>query len=163
MSAKGYADFSADESFSRNRRGSVVAEAISGLNDIWMQDAVEQGGDGGARWPFCQIKVEEAEIALVDAAESVLRGAVHGIPPAHLIACAEVYHFSGKHGGVRSATLQRLVQECVRRLSNFSSDELWRLYKVTRADGVHDLFFERARWRHFPRNLRKQIYVYPER
>jgi len=164
MSAKGYADFSADESFSRNRRGSVVAEAISGLNDIWMQEAVEQGGDDGVTWPFCEIKVEEAEIALVDAAESVLRGAVHGIPPAHLIACAEVYHFSGKHGGVRSATLQRLVQECVRRLSNFSSDELLRLYKVTRADGVHDPFFERARWRHFPKLLRRQMrHVYPER
>lgn len=164
MSAKGYADFSADESFSRNRRGSVVAEAISGLNDIWMQEAVEQGGDDGDTWPFCEMEVEEAEIALVDAAESVLRGAVHGIPPAHLIACAEVYHFSGKHGGVRSATLQRLVQECVRRLSNFSSDELLRLYKVTRADGVHDPFFERARWRHFPKLLRRQMRdVYPER
>ena len=28
----------------------------------------------------------------MDAAESVLRDAVDGIPPAHLFACAEVYH-----------------------------------------------------------------------
>ena len=41
---------------------------------------------------FVREKAEEAEKALVDAGESVLRDAVDGIPTTHLFACAEAYH-----------------------------------------------------------------------
>ena len=68
----------------------LESRRVSGLNDIWIEETGEQGGDDGAKWPFWWIKAEEAEKALVDAAESVLRDTVDGVPPAHLFACAEV-------------------------------------------------------------------------
>ena len=64
----------------------------------------------------------------MDAAESVLRDAVDGIPPAHLFACAEAYHVETlrlclqrtQHQHLSLITL-RLCLQCTLHLSFSSS------------------------------------------
>lgn len=112
----------------------------------------------------------QVELELAAAAAPVLRGAVQGLSPRQLVACVELYAVLGggvgREGGSNGSvaqpaaerdTVRDLVQEAVRRLSNFSAEELLRLWDAALLAGVSDPYLERARRRRFPKALRKQL------
>jgi len=146
-----FGPFDASELYSRNRRGTLVADAVEGLLGLWRQDREHRR--------IAEINLVEAE--LLAAAAAVLRSAAQGLTSTQLAACAMAYATLFKSGGdtagVVPSTMQSIVQEAVRKLSNFAVADLRRLHEAASAVGTSDPYFERAQRRRFPRALRKEL------
>lgn len=152
-SGGGYAPFNASDTFSRNSRGSLMADSLGGLNALWRRDA-----EGSAE----RVGAEEA---VVELAAPVIRSTLHGLTPGQLASCAEVYVLHSKSAGSSGAsveTIRAIVREGVRKLSNFSAVDMCRLHDAAEAAGVEDPYLARARRRRFPKALRNHLRDRPE-
>lgn len=138
-----YHDFDATETFNRNRRAMRIGEALQGVHACW--ERRRQAGGAAVLLP--------AEVELVEAAMPMLQSSVQGLSAQQLLACAEL------HAELPNAvdTTRDIIQESVRKLSNFKPAELRRLRDASRGAGVFDLYLERARRRRFPKFLRKEL------
>jgi len=159
--ASWYGDFDASQRFARNRRGQLVADALEGLNTIWWQ---AKNSEGETLQQIVMGEVEEQEALLAVAASPVLCPAVQGLTASQLTSCAELYARQALRTGALDDlnALQTIVQEAVRKLSNFSVSELRRLHAAALSisavpDGALDPYLERARRRRFPKALRKEL------
>merc|ERR1711975_99847 len=92
----------ASETFQRNRRGAVVAEALHGLSCLWRQDVLVRSGSSSSSsssdlkevLPLIAeppLEVSESETALCEAAADLLKSSLQGVSASHLASCAEVY------------------------------------------------------------------------
>jgi len=71
------------------------------------------------------LEVTSAEEALCEAAAPLLQATLQGVPSAHLASSAEVYALLLSRGvQSHSDVLGSIVQEAVRKLSNFDATEL---------------------------------------
>jgi len=164
-----YVQFDTSESFRRNRRGAMVAEALEGLRTFWRDI------DGRQTFPTHRAtnkkrsrpesrtttpdSIAPSEVALVDASMRVLRSALQGVSASRLAACAELYAFHFKTGASPDAfhALHDIVQEAVRKLSNLSKKDILRLHSACLLAGLKDPYLQKARKNRFPRELRSKL------
>jgi len=140
-----FAPFDAAALFSRNRRGELVAEAVEGLGNIWRLDSETSGF----------VTAPALEVELLQMASPVIKSSVPGLSAKQLAACAEAY--SRVPSQQSKETVQCLVQEAIRKLSNFELADLRRLHDAAVVLGVDDPYLDRARMRKFPKALRVEL------
>eukprot|EP00927_Polykrikos_kofoidii_P039405 TRINITY_DN33802_c0_g1_i1.p1 TRINITY_DN33802_c0_g1~~TRINITY_DN33802_c0_g1_i1.p1 ORF type:complete len:627 (+),score=113.87 TRINITY_DN33802_c0_g1_i1:86-1966(+) len=168
--------YDASATFARNRRGQLVAEALEGVGTIWqhaIQDQLKDKSSTGSILDHAALlRVPQAEADLLGIASPVLRSAMQGLSAAQLTASAEAYALlyatsasSPKNNALDVVvdTMRDIVQESVRKLSNFGVPELRRLNAAARRVGLDDPYLERARRRRFPRALRAELKAQPTR
>ncbi|CAK0875453.1 unnamed protein product [Prorocentrum cordatum] len=158
-----YAAFDPSEALARGRRGGLVADAVAGLGGLWRQDGgaprapPAPGGGTAGRSPA------ELELELVAAAAPVLRSSSQGLSAEQLVDCCEVYaqlaerEAPGGGVGAHAEVVRDLLQEAVRKLSNFSPDGLRRLHAAALQAGSLDPYLDWARQRRFPKALRQEL------
>lgn len=172
-----YARFDPSEAFARNRRGSLVADALTGLSALWQMPGSKDpeptvhssgtratvGHDGLETRTVTEKTVAELEQELVSTAAPVLRSSVQGLSAAQLTACSELYALQAKGDapgaglGVNSGVVRDLLQESVRKLSNFGKSDLRRLHKAALQAGTLDPYMDWVRHRKFPKVLRQEL------
>jgi len=175
----GYAPFDPSKTLARNRRGVLVSDAVDALHELiqqgWKLPEVQQGksgssapqgsgntGDGNATSTNSSFHRPNIEAEFLELAAPVLCSSLQGLSPVQLARCAEVYatnHMNGAAtpGATDASVVHDIVKESVRRLSNFSVDDLRRLHAAAQSTGVQDGCFERARYRRFPKALRNEL------
>lgn len=181
-----YVPFNAEDCFARNARGARVAQALEGLNSLCnrgpsgilelplpssyslsspstatpgasSQEMSAKQLSSSASVPTTQTSMSHSELEFLDEAGPVLCGAVQGLSAQQLLSCTELFSAAKSAGGDTAETVQVLLRESVRKLSNLTQDELRRLYAASHSAGVSDAYLERARKRRFPKALRKEL------
>lgn len=166
-----FATFDPTTLYNRNIRGTRVAQAMEALNILW------RGQDGELRLPTSPpseastsgasassgalVKRQpNPELELLEVAGPLLRNAVQGLTARQLASCSELVALQAKGGGSAYKSqelLNALVLESVRKLSNFKVPDLRRLHAAASSLDPPSAVLERARWRRFPRALRKEL------
>merc|ERR1719215_1597507 len=101
------------------------------------------------------------EAELVEAAAPVLRSVMPGLTSSQLASCAHLYalHIQNNQCSDTSYdTARDIVQESVRKLANFSIDELRQVHAASTTLCLHDPYLDRARYRRFPKALRTELW-----
>jgi len=149
-----YVNFSADENYARNLRGARVAEAIEGfdaLEQVSKSSSSTSSGPGSAKDEGQPIGLS-LDQELLNLAGPVLCAAMQGLSTSQLATCAEIFASKG-----HKAVVSTILRESVRRLSNFSIADLRKLHAASQSAGISDPYLERARYRRFPKALRKEL------
>jgi len=89
----------------------------------------------------------------------VLRTALQGVTAPQLAACAEVYSFHAQNcnSSGELSIMREIVQEAVRKLSNFSQEDLRRLHDACVRSRLRDPYLDRARVKRFPKALQLEL------
>lgn len=152
-----YVPFSADAHFTRNLNGSRIAQALEGFRGLEkaasseLSSPVNSASSDGNGPVEGHSKSLPLHTELLSAAGPPLGIAVQGLSPSQLALCTELF------AGQESSTAKALLRESIRRLSNFSVEDLRRLHAAAHAAGMQDPYLERAQRRRFPKALRKEL------
>lgn len=158
-----YVPFSADEYFTRNLDGSRIAQALEGLGGLEKAVSSKPSSSSAANpvssdgtGPGEGKETVPLHVELLSVAGPALGNAVQGLSTSQLAHCTELLAVGG---GARqgSPAVKALLRESIRRLSNFSVEDLRRLHAATHAAGLQDPYLERAQRRRFPKALRKEL------
>lgn len=160
-----FSQFSASETFERYRRADRIGEALEGLNELQRRGQQQEPSEESSSMTAVQKKTRAGaeggtlgpaeHFALAEAAIPILRASVQGLSTPQLLACAELY--AALPTAVSSEVLRDVIQEAVRKLSNFTPGELKRLWVAAQSSGKSDPYLERGRRRRFPKALRKEL------
>merc|ERR1712032_381307 len=111
--------------------GALVAQALEGLNTWWRQPvntAISDSANTKTN-PTAEggLSLPSSEAELVRVAAPVLRSTIQGLSPTQLVSCAELCtHNLLQADAMTSQTaalVRDIVQESVRRLSNFTTSD----------------------------------------
>jgi len=157
-----YVPFSADEYFTRNLDGSRIAQALEGLSGV--EKSISSKPSSSAANPVSSDGTGPGEgkesvplhVELLSVAGPAVGNAVQGLSPSQLARCTELLA-AGGGSGHGSPAVKALLRESIRRLSNFSIEDLRRLHAAAHAAGLQDPYLERAQRRRFPKALRKEL------
>lgn len=152
-----FAPFDPDECFKRNLRGFRVAQALEGLEALRAVSersaSAASGGDKGDTSEASAVPQRSLHESLLDAAKPLVTSVLQGLRPAQLVVAAELY----AKGDNDPSTVHLILRESLRRLSNFSRDEIRRLNAACVSCGLEDPYLARAQKRRFPKALRKEL------
>ncbi|CAK9100305.1 Uncharacterized protein SCF082_LOCUS46949 [Durusdinium trenchii] len=152
-----YAPFNADDAYRRNLRGFRVAQALEGLEALRAVSAASgQATSGGGE---SSDSPQPLDLRLLDAAQPLVASALQGLTPAQLTVAAELYAGSEVPSNTDLATVKAILRESLRRMSNFSLDEIRRLNAACESCGAEDPYLSRAQKRRFPKALRKELRI----
>eukprot|EP00434_Breviolum_minutum_P020745 symbB.v1.2.018298.t1/scaffold1381.1/size245675/15 len=151
-----YAPFDPDECFKRNLRGFRVAQALEGFEALRAvsekaRPSEKAAGEVSSSSSSSSEEVRPLHETLLETARPLVTSALQGLSPSQLALAAELYS-PGDLG-----TVQLILREALRRLSNFSLDEIRRLHAACTRCGLDDPYLLRARYRRFPKALRKEL------
>lgn len=153
-----FAPFDPDECFKRNLRGFRVAQALEGLEALRaVSESTLRGASGGDRGDTSEaseaVPQRSLHESLLDTVKPLVTSALQGLRPSQLALAAELYAAKGDNDG----TVHLILRESLRRLSNFSRDDIRRLNAACVSCGLEDPYLARAQKRRFPKALRKEL------
>eukprot|EP00403_Amphidinium_massartii_P046606 CAMPEP_0178465910 /NCGR_PEP_ID=MMETSP0689_2-20121128/51617_1 /TAXON_ID=160604 /ORGANISM="Amphidinium massartii, Strain CS-259" /LENGTH=649 /DNA_ID=CAMNT_0020092889 /DNA_START=39 /DNA_END=1986 /DNA_ORIENTATION=- len=180
---KGFGAYSPDIISKRNRRGAQVVVVLDALSDLWQLDgrevpdrsevelvqaaapviaATAPGLTAQQLASSAEVLAKLVEVADAETQFSTAASSASAAVPAEAREEGQEPQAQAKavvplQKELAEEALHTVVREGVRKLSNFGIHDLRRLHAAAVAVNVQDPYFERARFRKFPKVFRKEL------